>query len=132
MNADQITYALAKQICRANALDTSYGTLELDEEMADAVRDALRPILERRRRAIALTEAGGGLSASMSIGEFVETLQLYGFSRTLTAEEREQVIDFARQFEECDWSREELAAQADVDLVHSAYSAMADYARGLS
>ena len=131
MNADQITYALAKQIARANALDTSYGTLELDAEMADAVRDALRPILERRRRAIALTEAGGGIASAMSVGEFVETLRLYGFQRTLTVDEREQVIDFARQFEECDSSREELAAQDDVDLVHSAYSAMAECAKGL-
>ena len=55
----------------------------------------------------------------------------YGFQRTLTVDEREQVIDFARQFEECDSSREELAAQDDVDLVHSAYSAMAECAKGL-
>ena len=42
------TYALAKQLDRAYALETTYGTLQLDEEMRAAVEKALRPLLTKR------------------------------------------------------------------------------------
>lgn len=42
------SYALSKQLSSAHALASSYGDLELDDEMREAVTRALRPILERR------------------------------------------------------------------------------------
>lgn len=51
MDEFAIGYALAKQLSTASAIESAYGTLELDEEMRQAVDAALRPILERRLRA---------------------------------------------------------------------------------
>jgi phosphoribosylanthranilate isomerase len=48
MNRDDISYALAKQLVSAYAIESSYGHIELDEELRDAVDVAVRPILERR------------------------------------------------------------------------------------
>lgn len=45
---EHYSYALSKQLGSAYALATSYGDLELDEEMRLAVQAALTPILERR------------------------------------------------------------------------------------
>ena len=42
------SYALSKQQSSAHTLASSYGDLELDDEMREAVTRALRPILERR------------------------------------------------------------------------------------
>lgn len=42
------SYAKAKQLPSAYSLNTSYGELELDEEMKAAVKEALLPILEKR------------------------------------------------------------------------------------
>ena len=50
-----IRYALAKQISCAYSLETHYGSIELDPELAEAVEAALRPILERR-----IEQAGKG------------------------------------------------------------------------
>ena len=47
---DEIGYALSKQVGTVDALETDYGRLELDPELADALEAALRPILERRHR----------------------------------------------------------------------------------
>jgi len=55
MDEDDISYALAKQLPSAYAIESNYGEIYLDEEMRRAVRQALRPILERRLRA---TRAG--------------------------------------------------------------------------
>jgi len=68
----------------------------------------------------------------MSTGQRVEDLKLYGFGpgETLSADERQQIAEFAEHFEECPFSRAELDALSDRDLVDAAYFAMADYARG--
>ena len=42
------SYALSKQLSSANTLTSRYGDLELDEELREAVENALRPILEQR------------------------------------------------------------------------------------
>ena len=47
-SAHCFSYAISKQLPTAQALDTSYGEFELDEEMRAAVEKALLPILERR------------------------------------------------------------------------------------
>lgn len=66
-----------------------------------------------------------------SIGEKVESWYCYGMpAEPLTAEQRDEVIDFARTFEECNETREELSAMDDSGIVSAAYSAMYDYARG--
>lgn len=42
------SYALSKQLSSAHTLASSYGDLELDDEMREAIATALRPIIERR------------------------------------------------------------------------------------
>lgn len=68
----------------------------------------------------------------MSIGQRIEDLKLYGFQpgEVLTEQEREDIVAFARRFEECGHSREELEAMDAHTLIGAAYSAMLDYARG--
>jgi hypothetical protein len=123
MNADNIlSYALAKQIDTANTLETRYGSLALDSEMAEAVSGALRPILQARLNA----------NRPKSVGERVERLKLYGFAdgQILSTKDRDEIIEFAMQFEECAWSRAELKAESDSGLVYCAYWVMAEYASG--
>lgn len=48
MNRDDISYALAKQLSSATAIESNYGRLDLDEELRCAVDSAVRQILERR------------------------------------------------------------------------------------
>lgn len=69
---------------------------------------------------------------SRTVGQRIEDLHCYGFAEgeKLTAEERAEMLEFARAFEECTYSREELGAMDDKHLVAAGYSAMADYARG--
>lgn len=68
---------------------------------------------------------------SETTGMKVERWYCYGMpAEPLTAEQRSEVIDFARSFEECSHSRDELTALDDGGLVAVAYRAMADYARG--
>jgi len=43
-----LTYALAKQLITAHSLETSYGRLDLDDELRAAVDQAVRPILKQR------------------------------------------------------------------------------------
>jgi len=42
------SYALAKQLDSAHTLETSYGSIDLDDEMRNAIAAVLRPILESR------------------------------------------------------------------------------------
>ena len=42
------SFALSEQLPTAHSLNTSFGELELDEEMKEAVKKVLLPILERR------------------------------------------------------------------------------------
>jgi len=66
-----------------------------------------------------------------SPGEKVEGWYCYGMpADPLLPEQREQVIEFARGFEECNSSRSELEAMDDHGIITVAYWAMADYARG--
>ena len=44
----KLSYALSKQLSSAHTLASSYGDLELDDELRRAVERAVRPILERR------------------------------------------------------------------------------------
>ncbi len=44
----KLSYALSKQLDSAYALETSYGSLQLDEGMKKAIVAALRPLLERQ------------------------------------------------------------------------------------
>ncbi|NVZ09524.1 hypothetical protein HW932_09635 [Allochromatium humboldtianum] len=44
----KLSYALSKQLASAHTLASSYGDLELDDELRRAVARALRPILECR------------------------------------------------------------------------------------
>ncbi|CUI48538.1 MULTISPECIES: hypothetical protein [Achromobacter] len=43
-----LSYAISKQLAAATAINTSYGDIELDDEMRAALDAALRPILKRR------------------------------------------------------------------------------------
>lgn len=66
-----------------------------------------------------------------TIGMKIESWYCYGMpTEPLTPEVRAQIIDYARTFEECSDSREELEAMDDSGIISAAYSAMADYARG--
>lgn len=51
-DADALSYALSKQVDAALAVETSYGAIELDEQMKRAVANALRPILKARLNAV--------------------------------------------------------------------------------
>lgn len=66
-----------------------------------------------------------------SIGVKVENWYCYGMpTARLSPELRAKVLDFAHSFEECAYSREELAAMDDEGVIGAAYWAMRDYARG--
>lgn len=66
-----------------------------------------------------------------TIGMKIDDWSCYGMPREpLTPEMRAGVIDYARSFEECSYSREELEAMDDSGIISAAYSAMADYAQG--
>lgn len=69
---------------------------------------------------------------STTVGQRIEDLHCYGFAEgeKLTPDERAQMLEYARSFEECTYSREELVAMDDKHLVAAGYGAMADYARG--
>lgn len=74
----------------------------------------------------AQTEGG-----AQPIGMRVDGWYCYGMpAEPLSPEQRAEVIDYARSFEECSYSRDELEALDDEGIVSAAYSAMADYARG--
>ncbi|WP_454691167.1 hypothetical protein [Achromobacter aloeverae] len=51
--ASALTYALSKQLSSARTLETSFGALDLDEELRIAVDAAVRPILKRRLNSLA-------------------------------------------------------------------------------
>lgn len=51
------SYALSKQLSSAHTLASSYGDLELDDELRRAVERAVRPILERRLKLAEKQEA---------------------------------------------------------------------------
>jgi hypothetical protein len=51
------SYALSKQLSSAHTLASSYGDLELDDELRAAVEKAVRPILERRLKQAEKQEA---------------------------------------------------------------------------
>lgn len=44
----ELSYALAKQVDSAYALESTYGALALDEELLKAVKSSIKPILARR------------------------------------------------------------------------------------
>jgi hypothetical protein len=48
MEANEISYALAKQIGSAHTISSNYGDIQLDDEMKAALQRAIRPILEQR------------------------------------------------------------------------------------
>lgn len=48
MEANEISYALSKQIGTAHTLSTTYGDFPLDTELSAVIEKAIRPILERR------------------------------------------------------------------------------------
>jgi len=52
------SYAISKQLPTAHSLNSSYGKLELDEEMRAAIEKALLPILEKRLNAPLELEKG--------------------------------------------------------------------------
>ncbi|WP_222932171.1 hypothetical protein [Allochromatium humboldtianum] len=51
------SYAICKQLSSAHSLASSYGDLELDDELRAAVERAVRPILERRLKQAEKQEA---------------------------------------------------------------------------
>lgn len=50
MNSTEVRYALSKQLSTAHTVSSSYGDIHLDDELRQAVDDALRPILQQRLR----------------------------------------------------------------------------------
>jgi hypothetical protein len=79
------------------------------------------------------TQGREAITTMQGIGERLENWVCFGFNpvrEKLTPADREEVIDYARCFEECTHSRDELQAMADADLIEAAFGAMADYARG--
>ncbi|NCC29823.1 MAG: hypothetical protein EOM22_17185 [Gammaproteobacteria bacterium] len=50
-DADRLSYALVKQVPSMYSIETDYGTLDLDDELREAVRAAVEPILRRRLQA---------------------------------------------------------------------------------
>ncbi|CAB3852493.1 hypothetical protein DAI43_35690 [Achromobacter xylosoxidans] len=49
--AEDLSYAISKQLAAAQHISTSFGDVPLDDEMRAAVDNALRPILKRRLNA---------------------------------------------------------------------------------
>lgn len=52
METEELIYCLAKQLPNLASMQSDYGDFELDEELAEAVEKALRPIIQRRIDAI--------------------------------------------------------------------------------
>jgi hypothetical protein len=52
MTTEELEYCLAKQLPRAHSVWTDYGDFELDEELRAAIEKSLRPIIQRRIRAL--------------------------------------------------------------------------------
>lgn len=50
--AEDLSYAISKQLAAAIAITTSYGDIPLDDETRAALDNALRPIYKRRLNAI--------------------------------------------------------------------------------
>lgn len=48
MTADELSYALAKQIPSARGIETDYGTIPLDSCMRDEILQALAELFEAR------------------------------------------------------------------------------------
>ena len=48
MNEDEMRYCIAKQLLTVHALQTDYGDVPLDTELAAAVAAAVRAVLESR------------------------------------------------------------------------------------
>jgi hypothetical protein len=64
------------------------------------------------------------------VGFFVEDLTLYSEDKSLSDAEHEDIAQYAKGFEECSYSLEELRDMDDAELVSAAYWCMAEYARG--
>ena len=63
MDTDEMRYCLAKQLERAHTVQSDYGDFSLDDEMREAVENALRPLLDRRLdpgRTVKPHRSGGG------------------------------------------------------------------------
>ncbi|MBT3196733.1 MAG: hypothetical protein HN344_03330 [Gammaproteobacteria bacterium] len=56
MSIDEIKYALAKQLSTAHSLATAYGSIELDDELRQAINNALRPIMTTRLNQMEATQ----------------------------------------------------------------------------
>lgn len=67
-----------------------------------------------------------------NIGMRVEDLFCNGFGagETLSDVERVEIVEWTLRFEECSYSREDLGAMSDKDLIGAAYWAMSEYASG--
>lgn len=52
MTTEELEYCLAKQLPRAHSVASDYGDFELDDELRAAMVKALRPIIQRRIRAL--------------------------------------------------------------------------------
>lgn len=50
--AEDLSYAISKQLAAAQYISTSYGNIPLDDETRAALDNALRPIYKRRLNAI--------------------------------------------------------------------------------
>lgn len=48
MDKSNIGYALAKQLPAARTIESSYGAIDLDDEMKTAIIQAIKPILKKR------------------------------------------------------------------------------------
>jgi hypothetical protein len=70
MNEDELSYALSKKVSTFCEIQSHYGSIALDEELAEAVRSAVRPLLEARlakmRSEAAIRQAISQANALMS------------------------------------------------------------------
>ncbi|TAL65847.1 MAG: hypothetical protein EPN79_11910 [Burkholderiaceae bacterium] len=67
----------------------------------------------------------------LNIGERIEDYALHGASASpLEPSFRQKAIDYIAGFEECESSKDELAAKSDGDLMDYGYHVMAEYANG--
>lgn len=58
MNSEEVRYALSKQLSTAHTVSSNYGDIRLDDELRQAVDDALRPILQQRLRDLNAEQEG--------------------------------------------------------------------------
>ena len=56
MTIEEIRYALTKQLSTVHSLATSYGSIELDDELRQAINNALRPIMTTRLNQMEATQ----------------------------------------------------------------------------